>query len=271
MTRSADDSARGTDRAGGPNPGHDLATVGIVVPYRARFDECGPDGQLRASALLRWAQDVAWIHSERLGFGRAWYAERNFGWVVRGLELELLAPIPMGTTADVSTTVTGMRRVMARRRTQVVLPEGILAAWADTDWVMTDAVRGVPTRVPPEFPALFNVAPGGFEPIRVDPGPVPAAFAERRFSVRPQELDPMAHANNAAYIDWLEETVAAGAGGEALAAMPRRYRLEYLAAAAPGADLVAACWSADGRAWSHVLRSASAIGGPLLKGELIVG
>ena len=33
---------------------------GISVPYRARFDECGANGLVRSSALLRYAQDLAW-------------------------------------------------------------------------------------------------------------------------------------------------------------------------------------------------------------------
>ena len=48
--------------------------------YRVRFDEAGPDGLLRASGLLRYAQDVAWMHSEALGFDRAWYRERDLAW-----------------------------------------------------------------------------------------------------------------------------------------------------------------------------------------------
>ncbi len=40
---------------------------GVTIPYRVRFDECGPDGLARSSALLRYAQDVAWVHSEQHG------------------------------------------------------------------------------------------------------------------------------------------------------------------------------------------------------------
>jgi len=134
--------------------------------YRARFDECGPDALARASALLRWAQDVAWIHSERRGFGREWYAERDLAWVVRGMELRMLAPIRTGTTVEVETQVVGFRRVMARRRTEVRAPDGSLAALIVNDWVMTDVRRAAPARVPPEFPALFGVTHEGFEPIR---------------------------------------------------------------------------------------------------------
>jgi acyl-CoA thioesterase FadM len=224
------------------------------VPYRARFDECGPDAIARPSAVLRWAQDVAWIHSERLGFGRDWYADRDLAWVVRAAELVLLAPIRMGTTVEVETRVVGMRRVMARRRTEVHTADGSLAAWIHNDWVMTDVRRAAPSRVPEEFPALFGVPPQSFEPIKValpaTPGDAP------RFDViaRPQEMDPMDHVNNAVYLDWLEEAVGATgrAGAEAIATLPRTYRLEYLLPVSRGVAHVATPWPVDG-GWAYRL------------------
>ena len=253
----------------GPGSLAGTAPATAVVPYRARFDECGPDATLRASALLRWAQDIAWIHSERLGFGRDWYAARRLAWVVRGMVLTMVAPIPMGATAEVTTTVAGFRRVMARRRTEVRLADGRLAAHADTDWVMTDTTRGLPMRVPAEFPAMFSVGADGFEPTRVALGPVPAVAVRRVFSVRPHELDPMAHANNAVYVDWLEEALLAAETGQALAALPRTYRLEYLMAAAPGAELEGTTWtSAVGTAR---YRLADDTGQDFLRAEVIAG
>jgi len=245
------------------------APATAVVPYRARFDECGVDATLRASALLRWAQDVAWIHSERLGYGREWYAARGLAWVVRGLLLRLLAPIPMGTTADVSTRVVGFRRVIARRRTDVLAADGRLVAEVDTDWVMTDTTRGAPIRIPAEFPALFSAEANRFEPIRVAAEAAPAGASSRSFRVRPHELDPMAHANNAIYVDWFEETLQAGGMGGILSAMPRTYRLEYLMAAAPGRLLEGVAWPAgDGMARYQL---ADADGKGLLRAEVIAG
>jgi acyl-CoA thioesterase FadM len=175
--------------------------------------------------------------------------------VVRAAEIAILAPIPLGTTLLVSTAVTGLRRVWARRRTEARLADGTLAAWGHTDWVMIDH-RGMPGRVPPEFPAAFAVPPGSFEPGRVPLREPPPDAAVHRATVRPQDLDPMGHVNNAAYVDYLEEAFhAAGeTGRRMLAAVPRRIRLEYVAAAAPGARLLGAAWPEpsvgdDGWAW----------------------
>lgn len=219
---------------------------GIEIPYRVRFDECGPDGIARSSAILRYAQDIAWLHSERLGFGREWYADRRLAWVVRAAELVVLAAVPLGTTLTLSTTITGMRKVWVRRRTEGRLPDGTLAVWGNTDWVMTDH-RGLPGRVPREFFAAFDVPPGSFEPGRVPLPPTPDGAVLHRAPVRPQDLDPMGHVNNAAYLDYLEEALfAAGPAGAALTSgVPRRIRLEYLAPASPGATLTGAAWAVD--------------------------
>ncbi len=137
------------------------------MPYRVRFDECGPDGMARSASLLRYAQDVAWIHSEALGFSREWYDAKGLAWVVRAAELAVVAPIPSGVTVQVSTAVVGFRRVWSRRRTEARFEDGTPAFWAHTDFVMLDLARGMPGRVPEDFPAAFAVPPGSFEPGRV--------------------------------------------------------------------------------------------------------
>lgn len=243
------------DGAAEPRPDPEVVR-GVAVDYRVRFDECGPDGIVRSSALLRYAQDVAWVHSERMGFDRAWYAERDLAWVVRAAELAILEPVSLGQTVTLSTAVIGFRKVWARRRTEGRLPDGRLVLWGHTDWVMTDVVRGLPGRVPPEFPGVFDVPPGPFEPGRVPLAPTPDEAVRHRSRVRPQDLDPMGHVNNAAYLDYLEEAlhVVGDAARLAITGTPRRIRLEYLAPAAPSVALLGEAWpephdGADGWAW----------------------
>jgi acyl-CoA thioesterase FadM len=215
---------------------------GITIPYRVRFDESGPDGTVRTSALVRYAQDVAWLHSERLGFDRAWYADRGLTWLVRSIELVVEGVIETGTALAVTTRIAGYRRVWARRRTSFTLPGGTAVAWAHTDWVIVDA-RGVPTRMPDDFARLYTTPPGPFDPVRIVlPEPSDDAL-EWHGRVRRADLDPLAHVNNAAYLDYFEEAISAlDGGGARLAALPRTYRLEYVAVAEPG-------WSMTGRLW----------------------
>jgi acyl-CoA thioester hydrolase len=206
---------------------------GFETAYRVRFDEAGPDGLVQTATLLRYAQDVAWRHSEHLGFDRGWYQERGLGWVARAVELELHEPIPMGHTLRVSTAVIGHRRIWARRLGECRLHDGRLAARVITDWVLIDA-RGRLVRIPEDFGLAFTNPELAVEIMRVPERPDddrPVAGME--IAVRPRDLDPMGHVNNAVYVDWLEEALAA-AWGPAQHDRRRRMRLEYLASAGPG-------------------------------------
>jgi acyl-ACP thioesterase len=222
------------------------APLGLTVAYRARFDECGPSAVLRSSGLMRWAQDCAWIHSERLGFGREWYSARGLWWLVRCAELNIVGDVAMGETISVTTTVVGYRKVWARRRTEFARAGGERVATALTDWVITDA-RGAPTRVPDEFVALMGGRVPTFTPGRVLLPPAPPDASRSDLDPRPADIDPMAHVNNAAYIDYFDESLAQAGDAAWATRLPRRYRLEYVAAAAPGERLTAETWPlADG-------------------------
>ena len=232
-----------TEAAG---PGARLEAV-----YRVRFDEAGPDGRLRTSGMLRYTQDLAARHSEALGYDRAWYAARGLTWLVRAAEIEVLRPIPYGVDLLGTTTVVGFRRVWSRRESSFVL-DGEVVADVWIDWVLLDKL-GSPTRIPPEFEVFFASAgpTAGLQLARVTLEPAPKGAARRTIDVRPQELDPLDHVNNAVYADWFDEAVlAADPGARSLArAVPRRVRLEYALAAEPGERLDTVTWQDEG-GWS---------------------
>jgi len=218
------------------------------APYRVRFDEGGPDGLIRTSVLLRYTQDLAGHHSAARGYGRDWYAERGITWLVRAAEVAVVAPIAVGDELVGMTQVVGWRRVWARRRTEFYDAAGVLVAWVHIDWVLLDA-RGAPTRIPAEFEAVFGAPAATFGLARVDLGHASGEVTTTTFSVRPQELDPLGHVNNAVYADWLDEAVLGIDGAEAVRRVPRLVRLEYARAAEPMAPIVAETWR-DGEAWA---------------------
>jgi acyl-ACP thioesterase len=211
-----------------------------------RFDEAGPSGHLRSSGFLRFAQDLAWIHSESAGFGRTWYIERGLTWLVRGVELDILEDVPYGAEVVVSTEVIGFRRFWARRRSEFTDPStGQVLATAITDWVLLDSA-GTPVRPPADIVAAFPAAPDPFTPLRLRLGQ-PAEGATRiEFAPRASELDPMGHVNNAAYLDYLDEQLGQPA------TQRRRYCLEFVLPAGPGMELLGRAWP-DNRGWSYRL------------------
>lgn len=243
------------DPVGGPDAGADLdpgltgsdarpvpgIDNGFLAGYRVRFDEAGPDGRVRTSALLRYAQDIAWRHSEQLGFDRRWYARRGRWWVVRAVELSVLAPIPMGLTLRLSTAVIGHRRIWARRLSECRLADGTPVAAIWTDWVILDD-RGRLVRIPADFGLSFSNPELPGDIVRVEQPEPPAGATRLAIRVRPHDLDPMGHVNNATYVDWIEEGLADHGLGVALSALPRDCRIEYRASAAPGDDVTVRSW-----------------------------
>ena len=221
---------------------------------RVRFDEAGADGQLRTSGHLRYVQDVAWQHSEEAGFGREWYGQRSLTWLVRATELDVLRDVGYGASLVVSTEVIGFRRVWARRLSEVRRPGGAqLMARVTNDWVLLGA-SGTPTRVPPEIVEAFPVTMPSFAPLRLTLPPAPPDAAVHEFVVSRRDTDPMAHMNNAAYVDYLEDALEAAGATDGVRALPRRYALEYALPAPPGVHVVGTAWPTE-NGWAYRLRS----------------
>ena len=229
---------------------------GHAASFRVRFDEAGPDGLVRTSGLLRYTQDLAARHSEALGYDRAWYRERGLTLLVRAAAIDVLAPIRYGTELAGTTRVLGFSRVWSRRESTFHLGPQLVATVL-IDWLLLDE-RGAPTRIPADietaFPSLARSAQ--LKLGRVALGDSRDGAPPRGFEVRPHELDPLDHVNNAVYADWVEEAVLADpAGRAAIGALPRRLRLEYALPAQPGDRLAARCWVAEG-GWScRIVRS----------------
>ncbi len=214
--------------------------------YRVRFDEADADGWLRPSGLLRYAQDMASRHSEEAGFERDWYEERGMIWLVRNVSLSIREPATYGDVLSVSSEVIGWRHVWARRRAEmrrvgssVGGESGDLVAIVDTDWVML-TTEGRPARVPEEFARHFS-SDHAFTRSRVllpDPTVAPTTLSTR---VRPLDVDPMRHMNNAAYLDMAEDALARMPEPDRLE-RPDCYRIGYLQPALPGTPIEVSCW-----------------------------
>jgi acyl-CoA thioesterase FadM len=180
-------------------------------------------------------QDLAWRHSELLGFGRDFYRTNRLAWLVRYADLDISGEARSGDTLRVTTRVIGWRRVWARRQS-VARVDGGETARATIDWVLIDAA-GRPARIPAEIAERFTDGIPTFQPARLaieaalpDPVIVP-------WSVSIRDLDPMGHVNNATYLDVIDEALAADRGVLAGPRPPVRYEVEYLRPALPRATV----------------------------------
>ncbi len=235
--------------------------------YRVRFDEGGPDGLVRTSVLLRYAQDVAGLHSSAHGFDRDWYAARAITWLVRAAEIAVVLPIAVGDEVIATTSVVGWRRVWARRRTDVHDAAGALLAGINIDWVLIDG-HGTPARIPPEFYPIFRAPAADFPLARVRLDDTPGDATRATFRVRPQELDPMEHVNNAVYADWFDEAVLGAGDSSAVRGVPRLVRLEYARAVEANAVIESTAWPGSGNNGGWSARIADGGGTELLRARL---
>ena len=81
---------------------------------------------------------------------------------------------------------------------------------------------------------------------------LPESASPREFRPRRSELDPMAHVNNAAYLDYMDEQFLGLERIRHGLPVPRRYRAEFLASAEAGAKVTGRGWSEDS-AWLYQL------------------
>lgn len=102
---------------------------------------------------LTWMAKVAWDHSKALGLDFEAYEKLGKGMVVRGHELEYLAPSHEGDEVAIATWITGNDgKLRLRRRFQMVnAATGKTLLRGRSDFVCIDILSGRPTRMPPEF------------------------------------------------------------------------------------------------------------------------
>lgn len=211
--------------------------------YRVRFDEADTDGRLRPSGLLRYAQDMAWRHSEEAGFDRAWYDLRAIHWLVRNVTLRLSMPVSYGDELAISTEVTGWRHVWARRHAEVRL-QNALVAEVDTDWVLLRD-DGRPSAVPAEIARRFSPGTGFTREKIVLPAP-DGDVSRFTTHVRPTDVDPLKHMNNAAYLDMVDDGMVRLLDGRRVSS-EANYRIGYVAPALLGTAVDIASWRVNER------------------------
>lgn len=177
---------------------------------RVRHDERDLFGRLKASAYLRHVAQVAVDASAAIGFDATWYAQAGTHWIVRRSRLDVHDPVMSDATFDVRTWVAEFRRVRSLRRYEVRDRAGRLRAEAVTDWVYVDAQTLKPRRLPADVEARFGARPDdaareAFVPFGAAAPGAEAVSTEHRVLL--EQLDPVGHVNNAAYVDVLVQAV----------------------------------------------------------------
>ncbi len=201
---------------------------------RAVLAEVAPSGRLRLDSIARWAQDVAWADVEDAGL-------RGLAiWLVRRTRLRVNRFPSLDQDYDLTTFVTGVGRMWAERRTDIVA-RGATAPDVEVAcvWVHIDPERLTPSPVQPvELETWTGPSTREVKARLRHPAPEPGAAASP-WTLRASELDIAGHVNNAAYLTPIDDELL----GAPPAAQPDRVDLEVeyrTPAQAGGATLLSA-------------------------------
>lgn len=187
--------------------------------------EVGPDGVVHLDAIARWLQEIAFADALEAGLaeGRAWIVRRT---------LFQIGQLPAyGERVELQTACSASAAALAERRTSIQGPSGA-SIEAEAAWVAIDPESRMPSRLGPDFEAIYGPSAAGRRArarLRHPPPPSPEEPGGERldWSFRAGDLDLAGHVNNAIYWQIAEQHLSA----------PRRagtIEIEYRAGAAAG-------------------------------------
>jgi acyl-CoA thioester hydrolase len=132
-----------------------VAERSFTTRWRVRVYELDANGHVNNSVYLAYAEEVAALHAESFGFGRAWAMQRGGMWVVRKHAVTYYRPAVYGDELELTTRVDEMRGARGVRQTAIKVVDGPLLADVTTEWVWVRAADGRPTRVPADVIEVF--------------------------------------------------------------------------------------------------------------------
>ena len=180
-------------------------TVGRVFEggRRVRLGDVSPGGRLRLDAATRYLQDLSADDTADAALPDA------ESWVVRKTVIQVRSFPRYLERLELATWCSGTGSHWAERRISIVGEDGG-AIEAATTWVHVDPAAGRPKRVPESFHALYGEAAGGRRmKARLEHPDPPDGVARSAWALRFTDFDVLAHVNNAAYWEAVEEALAA--------------------------------------------------------------
>jgi acyl-ACP thioesterase len=175
---------------------------------RAGIAEVAASGRLRLDSIARWAQDVAWADVEDAGLRELTV------WLVRRTRIRVRRFPRLDESFTLSTYVTGLGRMWAERRTDIVAVGGGPEPNVELSciWVHIDPSRLMPSPVDQVEIDMWT-GPSTREVkarLRHPAADVDAPATDWTF--RASEVDIAVHVNNAAYLTPLEDELIARSG-----------------------------------------------------------
>lgn len=168
----------------------------------ARLADADPTGRLRFDATARYLHDLSNDDTRDADLAN------DSSWVVRRTVIDVRVAARFLEKLELATWCGGTGSRWAERRVSIEGAKGARIEAASL-WVHVDLATMVPTRLEPDFLALYGEAAAGrtIGSKLLLPAPPPDGATSRPWPLRRTDLDVLDHVNNAAYWSALEELV----------------------------------------------------------------
>ncbi len=123
--------------------------------YEMRYGDFKDFEEIKSSALLDLAQDVAIRHSDSCGWGLYKMREANMAWLMQGINLHIEKPLSPKKNITVHTAVRDMKGVVSDRGC-IFLQDGEVCAKTVAAWFLFDGAKMRPIRIPASMSECYG-------------------------------------------------------------------------------------------------------------------
>lgn len=169
---------------------------------RIRYSEVDRRRKLTVEKTIDYFQDCTTFHSEDLGVGLDYMAERHVAWVINYWQIQFVRRPAMGETVRIGTLPYEFKGIMGLRNFLMETPEGERLAVANSVWTLLDMEKMYPSRIPQDLKERYGTAQRlemDYKPRKIKV-PEEGGEAGETVRVRLHHLDTNQHMNNAQYV-----------------------------------------------------------------------
>ncbi len=180
-----------------------FSTSNFVSWYDVDFS-----GFLSQHSLFNFAQETAWKHAEKLGFGFEKLGGEKLAWVLFGMRIKVLTALPQWQEKiSIQTQPKGLSGMFANRDYRMLNAQNNLFAVGSSNWLVIEKDSHRPVRFDRAYDALrFTENPVNLITRLKPKGEFP--FLLNTYRVKTSDIDFYGHVNNAKYVSWLTDLYA---------------------------------------------------------------